>query len=75
MSKDKKRFAVGTKVWIKMPGAHGVDSIIVVLQGIAVDLRGASSQWVRTSDSQANLREATAIGVARLSVRQPARNT
>jgi ATP-dependent DNA ligase len=29
MSKDKKRFAVGTKVWIKMPGAHGVDSIIV----------------------------------------------
>jgi hypothetical protein len=29
MSKDKKRFAVGTKVWIKMLGAHGVDSIIV----------------------------------------------
>jgi HTH-type transcriptional dual regulator CecR, C-terminal domain len=59
-----------------VPGAHGVEAIIRrVLQGVEADLRGARSEWPRAGDSETSLDEATAVGVARLSVRQPARST
>jgi hypothetical protein len=58
-----------------VPGAHGLDSVIVGYQRIKTDLRCARPKWICASDAEAGVHKTTAVGYAVLSVCQSARNT